>query len=271
MIVFPNCKINLGLHIISRRPDNYHDLETVFYPINFTDALEIISSERNTNEFTVTGLNIGSDQTNLCYKAYHLLKNDFPGLPFIKMHLHKAIPVGAGLGGGSADAAFTLKLLNEKYLLGLSDEELKNYALWLGSDCPFFLYNEPCFASGRGEQLEPLHLSLSSYKLMLINPAFHIDTPWAFSQIKPATPKQPIKEVIEQPIETWKHALTNDFEMPVFKKYPEIENIKQILYQSGALYASLTGSGSTVYGIFKSEVINVPISNNYFIKIIDLK
>ena len=271
MIAFPNCKINLGLHVISRRQDNYHDLETVFYHLNFTDALEIVSSESNTNELTVTGLEVSNDQNNLCNKAYHLLKNDFPKLSFIKMHLHKSIPVGAGLGGGSADAAFTLKLLNEKYSLGISDNKLKSYALQLGSDCPFFLYNEPRFASGRGEQLELLHLSLSSYKLILINPGIHIDTSWAYSQIEPAIPKQSIKEVIKQPIETWKHALTNDFEMPVFKKYPEIENIKKILYQSGAIYASLTGSGSTVYAIFKSEVINVPIPNNYFTKIIDLK
>ncbi len=270
MVVFPNCKINLGLHIISKRTDNYHNIETVFYPLDFTDVLEIIPAKNRSNEITVTGLALSDSQNNLCAKAYNLLKKDFPDLPFIKMHLHKAIPIGAGLGGGSADAAFTLHLLNKFFSLELSSADLKNFALQSGSDCPFFLYNKPCFASGRGEQIEPVNLNLSSYRILIVNPGIHIDTLWAYSQVKPSKNKS-IRQVIMQPIETWKQELTNDFELPVFSNYPEIENIKDTLYKSGALYASLSGSGSTVFGIFKNEDINISFSNNYFTKQVHLK
>lgn len=271
MVAFPNCKINLGLNIIETRKDNYHNLETVFYPLNFSDALEIISTSGNA-EFAVSGLPVSNDQNNLCIKAYYLLKKDFPNLPSIKMYLHKSIPIGAGLGGGSADAAFTLQMSNEKFLLGLSNNQLKNYALRLGSDCPFFLFNKPSFATGRGEQLEPVNLDLSRHKIMLVNPGIHVDTSWAFSEIEPATPKKSVKEIIAQPIKTWKQQLINDFEMPVFKAYPEIKRIKDILYERGALYASLSGSGSTVYGIFnKTDFINTEFPNEYFTRVINLK
>lgn len=269
MIAFPNCKINLGLNIIGKREDGYHDLETVFLPIPFTDVLEIIASQK-TNEFIVTGIAVGNDENNLCIKAYNLLKKDFSELPAIKMHLHKVIPLGAGLGGGSADAAFTLKLLNEKFKLNLQNEQLLNYALQLGSDCPFFIINKPCFATGRGEILKPINVDLSNYKIMLINLDIHISTRDAFSKIIPAKPKVSVKEIIAQPVETWKDNLYNDFEIPVFESYPEIKKIKEDLYDNGAVYASMSGSGGTVYALFKKDK-TIKYQHNYFYKVIKLE
>lgn len=273
MIVFPNCKINLGLNILNKRKDGFHDIETVFYPVKFTDALEIISGTTNDRpvEFTGTGLKVeGIMEDNLCIKAYSLLKKDFPQLPAVKIHLHKAIPMGAGLGGGSADAAFMLKLMNDKFKLNLSSAQLINYSLQLGSDCPFFIHNKPCFATGRGEIMEELNVDLSSYKMILINPGIHINTGWAFSQITPALPKRSIKEIIQQPVETWKSALTNDFESAVFSAQLEIKKIKEALYEQGAVYASMSGSGSTVFGIFSSTIPTSLFSNgNYLVKTIN--
>jgi 4-diphosphocytidyl-2-C-methyl-D-erythritol kinase len=184
--------------------------------------------------------------------------------------LHKVIPLGAGLGGGSSDGAFTLKLINEKFNLDLKIEELLDYALRLGSDCPFFIINEPSFATSRGEILQPINIDLTNYKILMVNPGIHIDTKWAFSKIIPHAPNVSIKEVIKQPIETWKDQLQNDFEVSVFAEYPEIGKLKSELYQQGAVYASLSGSGSTVYGIFKkNDVVNIGRWSNYFYKIID--
>ncbi|MEO5782778.1 MAG: 4-(cytidine 5'-diphospho)-2-C-methyl-D-erythritol kinase [Ginsengibacter sp.] len=272
MIAFPNCKINLGLNIIRKREDGFHDLEIIFLPVPFTDVLEIqlgVLHLQGVGHLTVTGLPVNADD-NLCIKAYNLLKRDFPDLPSVKMHLHKVIPLGAGLGGGSSDAAFALQLLNEKFELQLSVEKLLHYALKLGSDCPFFLINKPCFATGRGEILEQINIDLANYKILLVNPGIHIDTKWAFSKIIPHERKTSIKELIAQPIETWKDKLQNDFEIPVFAEYPEIEKLKNDLYELGATYASLSGSGSSVFGLFKNE-INIDNSkwNNYFYKIID--
>ena len=268
MIAFPNCKINLGLHIIRKREDGFHDLETVFFPVPFTDVLEILPSDKI--EFATTGLQVETTD-NLCIKAYNLLKQDFPGLPEVQMHLHKAIPLGAGLGGGSSDAAFTLQLLNEKFKLDLKTDQLLNYALQLGSDVPFFIISKPCLATSRGEKLEPINIDLSNYKLLLVNPGIHIDTKWAFSKIIPKVPAVSIKEIITQPVETWKDQLQNDFEFPVFAEYAEIEKLKNQLYQQGAVYASLSGSGSTVYGIFqKDAAIENSRWNNYFCKTIEL-
>jgi 4-diphosphocytidyl-2-C-methyl-D-erythritol kinase len=234
MVVFPNCKINLGLNIISKRSDGYHHLETVFYPIQIKDAVEIIEKEKF--EFSTSGLVIdGSLENNLCIKAYHLLKKDFPQLPSVHMHLHKAIPIGAGLGGGSADGAFTLKLLNQKFDLSLSEKQLIDHAVQLGSDCPFFILNKPCFATGRGESLTQTDIDLSEFKIVIVHPGIHISTAWAFSNVKPAVPVKSLKEIIQQPISTWKEELRNDFEEPVFKKYPEIKNIKDELYDAGAV------------------------------------
>jgi 4-diphosphocytidyl-2-C-methyl-D-erythritol kinase len=274
MVVFPNCKINLGLNIISKRNDGFHNLETVFLPVPLKDALEVVQKDTGDApaEFSATGLPIaGDDKDNLCIKAYLLLKQHFPQLPAIKMHLHKAIPMGAGLGGGSADGAFTLLLLNKKFRLGLTDVQLKQYVLQLGSDCPFFIINKPCFATGRGEQLEEITLDLSAYKLLLVNPGVHIGTGWAFSQIKPGAPAKSVREIIQQPIETWKNELVNDFEQPVLNHYPGLQQIKARLYGLGAVYAGMSGSGSSFFSIFgKNQVLsgnNFP--GGYFVKEID--
>ncbi|MEJ0106037.1 MAG: 4-(cytidine 5'-diphospho)-2-C-methyl-D-erythritol kinase [Bacteroidota bacterium] len=268
MIVFPNCKINLGLNITRKRSDGYHTIETVFIPLTLKDVLEIIhaNESREPVQYSGSGLTVaGETENNLCIKAYHLLKKDFPQLPPLKLHLHKTIPAGAGLGGGSADGAFTLQLLNKKFDLGLSAEQLIGYALQLGSDCPFFIYNKPCFATGRGEIIEPVNADLSAYKFLLVHPGIHINTGIAFSKLTPAVPSISIKEIIQQPIITWKALLKNDFEEPVFKDYPEIKKIKDSLYESGAIYASMSGSGSTVYGIFeKKHDISHSFPQHYF-------
>ena len=271
MITFPNCKINLGLRILRKRNDGFHDLETVFYPLQLKDALEVIQTsdlEKSPFQFSQSGLSIGSEkENNLCVKAYHLLKNDFPEIPSLQMHLHKSIPVGAGLGGGSADGAFTLKLLNKKFDMGLKKEQLIDYASVLGSDCPFFIINKPCFASGRGEFLESIQADLSGYKIILVIPDIHISTAWAFTQITPALPHNSIKEIVQQPIETWKEELINDFEEPVFKIYAEVKSIKEELYKNGAVYAGMSGSGSGVYGIFKKEIsVDVSFPSTYLVK-----
>ncbi|MFZ1305037.1 MAG: 4-(cytidine 5'-diphospho)-2-C-methyl-D-erythritol kinase [Ferruginibacter sp.] len=271
MVSFPNCKINLGLHILGKREDGFHNLETLFYPVPFKEALELIPSLNSAIEFTATGLAVdGNTSDNLCVKAYHLLKKDYPEIPAVKIHLHKAIPLGAGLGGGSADAAFMLKLLNEKFKLQLSTDQLINYALQLGSDCPFFIINKPCYATGRGEVLEETTLDLSAYKIVLINPGIHINTGWAFSNITPALPVKSIKEIIQQPINSWKSELKNDFETAVFTAHPAIKEIKEALYTQGAIYAAMSGSGSTVFGIFEPNTGSLALKeSNYFIKIIN--
>lgn len=260
MVTFPNCKINLGLNILRKREDGFHDIETVFYPLPFYDILEVVISNSST-QLINTGISGGDEEDNLCLKAYHLLKKDFPELPSIKIHLHKTIPVGAGLGGGSSDCAFMLKLLNEKFDLKISHEQLLVYASRLGSDCAFFLINSPCFAAGVGEKLMKINLSLSSYKILLIHPGIHISTKELFGKITPAIPSKTLKEVILQPIESWKNDLKNDFEPIVFSMFPEIEKLKQTLYNHKAVYASMTGTGSAVFGIFRSDE-NVDFQGN---------
>ena len=272
MVIFPNCKINFGLNIVRKREDGFHDLETIFYPLPFCDALEIITNPEHTStapvQFSETGLKIDAAiENNLCVKAYHLLKKDFPLLPAIQMHLHKAIPMGAGLGGGSADGAFTLMLLNKKYQLNLSIIQLINYALQLGSDCPFFIINKPCFGKGRGEILEQIHLQLSAYKFVIVNPGIHINTAWAFSQITPAPGSRSIKENILRPLETWKNNLVNDFEKPVLQHYPQLQAIKDQLYNNGAAYAGMSGSGSTFFGVFhKTQTVITDFPSEYYTK-----
>ncbi|HRI21693.1 MAG TPA: 4-(cytidine 5'-diphospho)-2-C-methyl-D-erythritol kinase [Panacibacter sp.] len=258
MVFFPNCKINLGLNIISKRDDGYHNLETVFYPLNITDAVEVINDDKpaatQNIQFSSSGIKIdGTLENNLCVKAYQLLKKDFSRLPAIKMHLLKNIPIGAGLGGGSADGAFTLLLLNKKCNLNLSTSQLISYAQELGSDCPFFITGKPSYAQGRGEILEQIDLNLSAYKFCIINPDIHINTSWAFAQIKPAGYSSGIKQIIQQPVETWKYQLINDFEVPVLQHYPQLQFIKDELYKQGAVYATMSGSGSTFIGIFDKE------------------
>ncbi len=269
MITFPNCKINLGLNILQKRKDNFHDIETVFYPIPFYDILEIVSSQ-NVTQFKNTGISAGENKNNLCLKAYYLLKKDYPQLPEIKMHLHKTIPAGAGLGGGSADAVFTLLLLDKKYNLNIPVKMLFQYSSQLGSDCPFFLMNKPCFAEGRGEKMKEINLSLSAYKILIINPGIHINTQEIFKQTIPAFPSKKIPKIIKQPIETWKNELVNDFEHVVFTLYPGIKNLKELLYRHKAVYASMTGTGSTVAGIFNAtDKIDFPVAKGYFHKWIE--
>jgi 4-diphosphocytidyl-2-C-methyl-D-erythritol kinase len=276
MLVFPNCKINLGLHILNKREDGYHNLETVFYPVQLKDALEVIRKEEDGQSisFQSSGLAIaGDEQSNLCIKAYNLLKQDFPSLPPVHMHLHKAIPMGAGLGGGSADGAFALKLLNEKFQLGLSTQQLIDYALQLGSDCPFFIINKPCYATSRGEILEPVDLDLNDYQFLIVNPGIHVNTGWAFGQLQRhssgGSERPNLRKVIQQPIDTWKDQLKNHFEEVVSKQHTEITTIKQQMYDAGAVYASMTGSGSTVFGMFEKGVkINIEFKKEYLVKTI---
>ena len=258
MIVFPNCKINLGLHIIRKRPDGYHDLETIFYPLPLTDVLEIISyhepGKSTTIPLSTSGLAIEGDvASNLCMKAYRLLKKDYPEIPHISMHLHKIIPSGAGLGGGSADGSFTLVMLNKLFNLGLSNEQLIRYSLQLGSDCPFFILNKPCIARGRGEILEEIALDLSMYRVLLVHPGIHINTGDAFRALRPQAPEKSLREIIGVPVEKWKDELINDFEKVVFKMHREIVDLKDELYRNGAVYASMSGSGSAVFGIFRKD------------------
>lgn len=271
MLVFPNCKINLGLQVLNKRQDGFHDLETVFYPIPLYDAVEIIQNQHSSSiDFSQTGIKVDvSSSDNLCVKAYHLLKTDFPHLPPVKLHLHKSIPMGAGLGGGSANGAFVLLLLNSKFGLQLSENQLIDYALRLGSDCPFFIRNKPSIATGRGEKMEDIQLDLSPYRIVLVNPKVHINTGWAFKQIALTHKEAALRDVISAPIESWKERLYNDFEIPVFKSFPEVAAIKSTLYDSGALYASMSGSGSTVYGIFpKSAEPDLSFPEHYFVKVL---
>lgn len=260
MITFPNAKINLGLNIIEKRPDGYHNLETIFYPINLQDALEVTRRENNDKEYTlhISGAPLeGEPEDNLVVKAYKLLKKDYPGLLPVDIHMYKHIPAGAGLGGGSSDAACMIKLLNDKFSLGLSTERMEEYAVKLGADCAFFIRNKPVFATGIGNLFEPVELSLKGYHIILIKPDIFVSTRDAFAEIKPVRPAVSLKEIVKQPMETWKHSMKNDFEDSVFKKFPEIAAIKDELYDLGAVYAAMSGSGSSVYGIFKAPIENV--------------
>ena len=254
MITFPNAKINIGLNITEKRPDGYHNLETIFYPIELCDSLEFVCAEKS--EFTCTGLNIeGNSDNNLIIKAYNLLKEDFD-IPKINIHLHKTIPMGAGLGGGSADAAFMLKMLNDEFKLGLSSKDLQIKAAKLGADCAFFIENKPVLAKGIGNIFEPTSVDLNGYHIVLIKPDVHVSTAEAYGGCKPQRWETPLEEVIKLPIDEWKHHIYNDFEKTVFVAHPELEMIKNVLYEKGAIYAAMSGSGSTIYGIFKNIIKN---------------
>lgn len=256
MITFPNAKINLGLSITEKRTDGYHNLETVFYPVPLEDALEVHVSDNNKQKFVLhqSGLQLmGVAKDNLVVKAYLLLDKEFH-LPPIDIYLHKQIPSGAGLGGGSADAAFMLKLLNERFALSLSKEQLKVYAATLGADCAFFINNSPSFATGIGNIFSPISLNLQGYQLLIIKPPIFISTQEAFSKIKPHKPQHALKEVIACPPTEWKELLVNDFEESVFPLFPAIKEIKEELYERGAVYASMSGSGSSVFGLFDRDV-----------------
>jgi len=269
MICFPNAKINIGLNIIEKRADGFHNIQSVMYPLTgiLYDALEIIESKQF--GLKSTGIKIpGDKKNNLCAKAYYLIKKDYPHVPEITIHLLKAIPIGAGLGGGSADAAFFIRLLNDAFELGISWGEMHHYARQLGSDCSFFVSNKPAFAEGRGDQFESLQLDLKGYFIALVYPNIHINTAKAYSLVKPGgylsgptfkrakkdgLPEDLDRLVTELPVSDWKKYIHNDFEDSVFPQYPELKKIKEKLYSMGALYASMSGSGSAVYGIFKKE------------------
>jgi len=253
MITFPNAKINLGLNIVSKRPDGYHNLETIFYPIPVRDALEIIPSADGTDSFIQSGIKIdATPENNLVMKALHLARESYH-IPPLEIHLLKKIPFGAGIGGGSADAAFMLKLLNSTFYLGMNDNEMVKLSVKLGADCPFFIYNKPMFATGIGEQLEEINLSLNKYYLALVKPEIHIPTKDAFASVVPMYPEASLKDIVRQPLSDWKDMMYNDFEKSIFPKHPQVKVIKDRLYKLGALYSSMSGSGSSVYGIFAQK------------------
>ncbi|MBL7849962.1 MAG: 4-(cytidine 5'-diphospho)-2-C-methyl-D-erythritol kinase [Cyclobacteriaceae bacterium] len=252
MVSFPGCKINLGLHILRRRPDGFHDLDTCFYPLPWSDVLEWLPAD--TLSFASTGLPIpGAEEDNLCLKAYHLLRREH-SLPPAQGHLHKIVPMGAGLGGGSADGAFTLRSLNELFSLNLSISQLTEYARQLGSDCACFLLNGAARGTGRGDHLEPLNLQLRGYYLVLVTPPVHVSTAQAYAGVTPRQPDEALTLTLARPLREWKDVLVNDFEPTVFARFPELAAIKEKMYANGALYASMSGSGSSIFGIFPDEV-----------------
>jgi 4-diphosphocytidyl-2-C-methyl-D-erythritol kinase len=259
MITFPIAKINLGLNVVERRPDGYHNLQTVFYPVPLKDALEVqVMDKAFPSEYDcdlkVTNITIdGDEQKNLVVRAYQLLKKDFSDLPRIHTHLWKGIPTQAGMGGGSSDCAYMLLLLNQQFHLGLTDKQLIQYAAQLGADCAFFILSHPCYAEGIGEKLQPIDLSLTGYHIAVVRPDIPVPTKEAFSHIHPHYPTINCREAVMQPVETWRETLINDFEESVFALQPEIGEIKQRLYDMGAAYAAMSGSGSALYGLFKEQ------------------
>ena len=260
MLTKPICKINLGLNVVERRPDGYHNLETVFYPVPICDTLEVFEMDDAfpspyNCDLKVTNITIdGDEQKNLVVRAYNLLKQDFPSLPRIHAHLYKNIPTQAGMGGGSSDCGFMITLLNEQFHLGLSNEQMIRYAARLGADCAFFILNKPCYAEGIGERLEPIDLDLSGWYLAVVRPDIPVPTKEAFSLITPQHPAKNCRDIVMQPVETWRNELTNDFEKSVFALHPEIGDIKDRLYDLGATYAAMSGSGSSLFGLFRQTV-----------------
>jgi len=253
MIAFPPAKINLGLNIITKRNDGFHAIESVFYPISWTDVIEVIKTENQEFKFNSSGLKIpGNRDNNLIVNACKLLQKDFD-LPGLSFHLHKILPMGAGLGGGSSDGAFALMLINNICKLGLNKEKLKYYALELGSDCPFFIDEKPMFVSGRGEHLEEINVDLKNWYIVVVMPPFSVGTAEAYRWIQPKAPEISIKAIISSSPENWKNNLTNDFEEEVIQRHALVGEIKTELYQQGAVYASMSGSGAAVYGLFKSK------------------
>lgn len=264
MIVFPNCKINLGLSIIEKRNDGFHNIETVFYPIPLYDVLEIILSRDGNTTFNSSGISIpGNETQNLCLKAYHLLKENFD-LDGVEIYLHKAIPMGAGLGGGSSDAAHTLILLNDLFKLKLDQEQLLNYASKLGADCAFFILNKPSFAFERGDQFKALDLNLEGYHVIIVKPEIHVGTAEAYAGVSPGHHLFSVENLIGKPIDEWRFTLKNDFEKNIFANHPEIETIKNTFYENGAIYTSMSGSGSSVFGLFKKSIDLSPKFKHYF-------
>lgn len=254
MVSFPNAKINLGLNIIEKRIDGYHNIESVFYPVAWCDALEIVKSD--SLSFNSSGLEIpGNQENNLILKAFKLLeKEGFIAGKFVNIHLHKVLPMGAGIGGGSADGAFALKMLNELFELNLIIYQLEKFAEQLGSDCPFFIDNKPKFCFGKGTEFEEININLKGKQIVLVNPQIHISTAEAYAGVSPRRPDVDLKEIIALPITDWPNVLKNDFEKKIIENHPKIGEVKSQLYELGAIYASMTGSGSTVFGIFESTL-----------------
>jgi len=255
MIVFPKAKINIGLRITGRRPDGYHNIETLFYPVSLSDALEfvVLSDSHKRDVLSVTGIKTGDNtENNLVIKALRKLRERY-SFPFLKIHLHKTIPVGAGLGGGSSDAVCFLKSINRNFGLKINLSDLKTLALELGSDCPFFIDFVPVYASGRGEISHPIKPILTNYYLLLLNPGIGINTGKAYANCNPELPAPSLLQLAERPIEEWKDLIINDFEEYSFRKYPVIGSLKNALYKSGAIFSSMSGSGSSVYGIFSGK------------------
>jgi 4-diphosphocytidyl-2-C-methyl-D-erythritol kinase len=259
MICFPNAKINLGLNIVEKRSDGFHNIETIFYPIQWCDALEVIENKEFKKgdekiNLSLSGIVVeGNTQDNLITKAYKLVDTAY-NLPPVKAHLHKVIPMGAGLGGGSSDAAFFIKLLNDKFSLNLSAIEQLSLAKQLGSDCAFFMKNKPVYASEKGDVFSKVEVDLSQYCIVVVYPAVHSNTALAYKGVVPAKPQKNIQSIITSEIENWKEDLVNDFEKTIFLQHPELQNVKNAFYTKGALYASMSGSGSAVYGVFKEDV-----------------
>lgn len=253
-------KINLGLNVVAKRPDGYHDLQTVFYPVPIHDALEVFPMADDFPsaydcDIKVTNIAVeGDEQRNLVVRAYHLLKADFPTLPRLHAHLYKGIPTQAGMGGGSSDASAMLLLLNDTFRLGLTQRQLLDYATRLGADCPFFILGTPAYAEGIGEQLTPIPLDLNGWYLGVLRPDIPVPTKEAFARVMPHLPDRCCRDIIMQPIETWRDQLVNDFEQSVFAVHPELAILKQHLYDLGAVYAAMSGSGSALFGLFRQPL-----------------
>lgn len=254
MITYPNCKINLGLHVVGKRPDGYHDLETIFVPVtDMCDELEIVEGPLSMSQDGIALDNAPED--NLCMKAWQLLNDEF-GIPAVSIRLKKNIPFGAGLGGGSSDAAFTLKMLNDMFALGLSDSQLEQRAARLGADCAFFIQNRPAYATGIGDRLEPIDFNIQDSKFSIhieIPEGVHVSTKEAYTGLNRelfGTQRPDLREAVKQPIERWRDLIVNDFETSIFPAHPAIAALKEEMYHRGALYASMTGSGAAVFGIF---------------------
>lgn len=264
MIIFPNAKINLGLSVLNKREDGYHNLESIFLPVPLFDSLEFI--EANELKFE-SSIEIDDEKSNSILKAYHLIK-EIKDIPPVSIYVHKNIPIGAGLGGGSSNGAFMLTGLNQFFNLNLSVEKLEKLALKIGSDCPFFIQNKPKLVHGVGEILTDIAISLSGYYIVLINPMIHVSTQPAFSNFSiKKTPNPDLKKaMVSTPISDWKNVVFNDFEPSIFSQFPEIEEIKNQCYEQGALYASMTGTGSTVFGVFEKEVALKGINPHYFVQ-----